>query len=93
MLWQALLVDGVLNISREYAQGVFFDRHYLKQNRYWTEQERTKWERAASKCAVLLELNKQSALPFYLHEVVEDVSASGEEKEIRRSRRFMHSVG
>lgn len=77
---QALLVDGVLNISRQYAQKVFADRDVLNRTQHRTEKQQMAWKRAAAKCEVFLELDRLSALPFRLHEVVKDVSESGEHR-------------
>lgn len=61
------MVDGVLNISRSYAKDVFVVKSGLRAQR---------GPSIRTTCDILEELNEQSALPFDLQEVIDEVAAS-----------------
>lgn len=84
---QAIMVDGVVLISQDYAKEAFGDKWELHRFSF-SPEEKVFREQARAKSNLLLELNKKLALLFLLHEAVEGVSASGEGRPFHRSRRL-----
>lgn len=67
---QLLKVNGTVNISRGFAERVFAKKRQRNGGKLPED-----WQRKISLCTLLWRLNNKSALPFRLHEVIEEVPA------------------
>lgn len=66
---QVLKVNGVVNITEQYALCVFQDER--KRRRGALAEG---WQRKATRCQMLYRLNQESALPFRLEDLIQEVA-------------------